>query len=171
VPDSQAELMRRLHDDHAAALWWHALRLTGGDRARAEDVVQETLLRAWRNPQVLDAESARSWLFTVAKRIVIDEWRTVRSRSEVPAAELPDQGRYAPDQDEAEQAMLVFSLAEALERLSPAHREVVVECHYRGHSVAEAARRIGVPEGTVKSRLHYALRALRLALEEMGVTE
>jgi RNA polymerase sigma-70 factor (ECF subfamily) len=171
VPDSQAELMRRLHDDHAAALWWHALRLTGGDRARAEDVVQETMLRAWRNPKVLDAESARSWLFTVAKRIVIDEWRTVRARSEVPVAELPGTGRYAVADDEAEQSMLVFSLAEALERLSPSHREVVVECHYRGHSVAEAARRIGVPEGTVKSRLHYALRALRLALEEMGVTE
>ncbi|WP_246187051.1 sigma-70 family RNA polymerase sigma factor [Microlunatus speluncae] len=163
--------MRRLHDDHATALWWHALRLTGGDRARAEDVVQETMLRAWRNPQVLDAESARSWLFTVARRIVIDEWRTVRARSEVPVAELPPAGRYAPDHDEAEQAMLVFSLAEALERLSSQHREVVLECHYRGHSVAEAARHIGIPEGTVKSRLHYALRALRLALEEMGVTE
>ncbi|MFC7619177.1 sigma-70 family RNA polymerase sigma factor [Microlunatus sp. GCM10028923] len=171
MPDGQAELMRRLHDDHAAALWWYALRLTGGDRARAEDVVQETMLRAWRHPEVLDADSARSWLFTVAKRIVIDEWRTVRARSEVPVAELPGTGRYAVADDEAERSMLVFSIAEALERLSPAHREVVVECHYRGHSVAEAAHRIGVPEGTVKSRLHYALRALRLALEEMGVTE
>jgi len=171
VADSQADLMRRLHEDHADALWWHALRLTGGDRTRAEDVVQETLLRAWRNPEVLRAESARPWLFTVARRIVIDEWRTARNRSEVTVAELPGTDRYGPDRDEAEQSLLVFSIAEALAGLSRSHREVVIECHYRGHSVATAAKRLGIPEGTVKSRLHYALRALKLALEEMGVTE
>lgn len=172
VHDSQAELMRTLHDEHAAAVWAYALRLTGGDRARAEDVVQETLLRAWRNPEVLErAETARSWLFTVARRIVIDDWRTARSRSEVPVAELPGTGRYTSVDDETEQTMLVFCVAEALARLSAAHRQVVVECHYKGHSVAEAAARLGIPEGTVKSRLHYALRALRLALDELGVTQ
>lgn len=171
VEDSPAELMRTLHDHHAAALWSYALRLTGGDRSRAEDVVQETLLRAWRNPQVLErAGSARSWLFTVARRIVIDEWRTARSRAEVPVAELPASGPYVVQQDETDQMMLVFLVAEALDRLSSAHREVVVQCYYRGHTVAEAASRLGVPEGTVKSRLHYALRALRLAMEELGVT-
>lgn len=171
MSDSQSDLMRRLHDDHATALWWHALRLTGGDHARAEDVVQETLLRAWRNPKVLEAASARSWLFTVARRIVIDEWRTVRARSEVPVADFSGAGQDSATEDEAEQSLLVFSIAEALEKLSSSHREVVIECHYRGRSVAEAANRLGIPEGTVKSRLHYALRALRLALEEMGVTE
>ena len=60
-------------------------------------------------------------------------------------------------------------VAEAVTRLSPEHRAVLVECYYRGQPVAEAARRLGVPEGTVKSRTHYALRALRLALQEMGV--
>ena len=53
--------------------------------------------------------------------------------------------------------------------LSADHRAVLLECYYRGHSVAEAAHRLGIPEGTVKSRTHYALRALRLTLEEMGV--
>lgn len=169
--DSQAELMRTLHDEHAAALWSYAFRLTSGDRSRAEDVVQETLLRAWRNPQVLDrAESARSWLFTVARRIVIDEWRTARSRSEVPVAELPGTSRYVVADDETERSMTAFLVAEALDRLSVPHRQVVVECYYRGLSVAEAAGRLEIPEGTVKSRLHYALRALRLALEELGVT-
>lgn len=170
--DSQADLMRALHDEHAAALWSYAMRLTGGDRARAEDVVQETLLRAWRHPQVLDrADSARSWLFTVARRIVIDEWRTARARSEVPVAELPGTNRYVVADDETEQTMLVFCVAEALDRLSDAHRQVIIECQYRGHSVAEASARLGVPEGTVKSRLHYALRALRLTLQELGVSE
>lgn len=171
MPDSQADLMRTLHDEHAAALWAYAMRLTAGDRSRAEDVVQETLLRAWRSPQVLDrAGSARSWLFTVARRIVIDDWRTARSRSEVPVAELPGTSRYVVEDDETERTMTAFLVAEALDRLSVPHRQVVVECYYRGMSVAEAAGRLGVPEGTVKSRLHYALRGLRLALEELGVT-
>ena len=61
-------------------------------------------------------------------------------------------------------------VAEALRRLSLAHRQVLVECFYRGCSVAEASERLGIPPGTVKSRTHYALRALKLALEEMGVT-
>lgn len=171
MPDSQADLMRTLHDEHAAALWSYVMRLTAGDRSRAEDVVQETLLRAWRSPQVLDrAGSARSWLFTVARRIVIDDWRTARSRSEVPVAELPGTSRYVVEDDETERTMTAFLVAEALDRLSKPHRQVVVECYYRGLSVAEAAGRLGIPEGTVKSRLHYALRALRLALEELGVT-
>ncbi len=61
-------------------------------------------------------------------------------------------------------------VADALTKLSEEHRAVLLECYYRGLPVAEAARHLGVPEGTVKSRTHYALRALRLALEEMGVT-
>lgn len=167
--DGQAELMRTLHDAHAAALWSYALRLTSGDRARAEDVVQETLLRAWRSPQVLErAGSARSWLFTVARRIVIDEWRSARTRAEVSVPDPSVAGTAVPD--ETDQMMLAFLVAEALDRLSRPHREVVVECYYRGRSVAEAAARLGVPDGTVKSRLHYALRALRLALQELGVT-
>lgn len=62
-------------------------------------------------------------------------------------------------------------VAEALTRLSDDHRGVLLECYYRGRSVAEASRLLGIPEGTVKSRTHYALRALRLALEELGVCE
>src|ERR1700748_491295 len=72
-----ADLLRTLHDEHARAIWAYVVRLTNGDTARADDVVQETLLRAWRHPQVLDQSqgSARAWLLTVARRIVIDEWR------------------------------------------------------------------------------------------------
>jgi RNA polymerase sigma-70 factor (ECF subfamily) len=66
--------------------------------------------------------------------------------------------------------LLSWVVAEAITRLSADHRAVLLECYYRGQPVAEASRRLGVPEGTVKSRTHYALRALRLALEEMGVS-
>ena len=161
-------LMQRLHHDHAAVLLRYCLRLVGQDRARAEDVAQETLLRAWRHRDVLDGSPAavRSWLCTVARNIVIDEWRSRRARSESPVAEVPDAGV----DDGSDQLLLSWVVAEALTRLSPEHRAVLLECYYRGRPVAEAARLLGVPEGTVKSRTHYALRALRLALEELGVS-
>ncbi len=166
VRTSDADLMRALHDEHAHALWSYAVHLTGGDRARAEDVVQETMLRAWRHPRVLDQSqgSARAWLFTVARRIVIDDWRTSRNRNEVVTAEPPEQHVADATERSADAAVVTA----ALRQLSVEHRQVVLECYYRGSSVAEAARRLGVPEGTVKSRAHYALRALRLALDEMG---
>jgi len=166
----EPDLMRALHDEYAASLWSFALRLTGGDRGRAEDVVQETLLRAWRHPEVVNNStqgSARSWLFTVARRIVIDDWRSRQARPEVPMAAPPERGR----SDDTDQVLQGWLVGDALRTLSAAHREVIVECFYRGQSVAEAAARLGVPEGTVKSRTHYALRALRLALQEMGVSD
>jgi RNA polymerase sigma-70 factor (ECF subfamily) len=168
MAESPVALMTQLHDEHAAALWGYCLRLCSQDRARAEDVVQETLLRAWRTFPTLDhrAGSVRSWLFTVARNIVIDDWRTKRSRSELSVAEVPER---PVDAERTDQLLLSWVVSDALTRLSEDHRAVLLECYYRGHSVAEAARRLGVPEGTVKSRTHYALRSLRLALEEMGV--
>ena len=167
--DDAVALMQRLHDEHAADLWRFSLRLVNGDRARAEDVVQETLLRAWRHRSILESSppAVRSWLHTVARNLVIDEWRSRRVHPEVVVADVPDEGG---EPDRSDELLLSWVVAEALTRLSPEHRAVLLECYYRGRPVAEAARRLGVPEGTVKSRTHYALRALRLALEEMGVS-
>ena len=167
MSDPDVRLMQQLHDDHAVALWQFCRRLVPTDRGRAEDVVQETLLRAWRDRTILESPSpaVRAWLFTVARNIVIDQWRSRRTHAETPLAELPDDGV----DDESDQLLLSWVVAEALTQLSADHRAVLLECYYRGRPVAEAARRLGVPEGTVKSRTHYALRALRLALEEMGV--
>ncbi len=165
---NQVALMQQLHDEHATALWGYCVRLTGHDRARAEDVAQETMLRAWRHFSVLDESqgSVRAWLFTVARNIVIDEWRTRRVHAETTVADVPEVGDAV---DRTDELLLSWMVAEALTKLSPDHRAVLQECYYRGVSVSEAARRLGVPPGTVKSRTHYALRALRLALEEMGV--
>jgi RNA polymerase sigma-70 factor (ECF subfamily) len=166
VAASESDLLRALHDEHAGVLWAYVVRLVNGDRGKAQDVVQETLLRAWRNPSVLDQSngSARGWLFTVARRIVIDEWRSTRSRSELVTDDVPDRG-VGDGTDRIVDRQLVVA---ALRTLSPEHRDVVLECYLRGSSVAQAADALGVPPGTVKSRAHYALRALRLAIEEMG---
>ncbi len=166
VTTSDADLLRALHDEHAQALWAYAVTLTGGDRGRAQDVVQETLLRAWRTPDVLAQRhgSVRGWLYTVARHLVIDEWRTARSRREVLTGTLPER----QVADEAERTVDRQLVLAAIRTLSTEHREVIAECYLRGSSVAEAAVALGVPQGTVKSRTHYALRALRRALEEMG---
>jgi RNA polymerase sigma-70 factor (ECF subfamily) len=168
MPDSSAAVLQQLHDEHGAALWGYCLRLTGHDHARAEDVVQETLLRAWRHQGRLDESrgSVRSWLFTVARNIVIDDWRSRQAHPELSVAEVPESGS---TDDGTDRLLLSWIVAEAVTTLSAEHRAVLLECYFRGASVAQAAQRLGIPEGTVKSRTHYALRALRLALQEMGV--
>jgi RNA polymerase sigma-70 factor, ECF subfamily len=144
----------------------YILRLTGGDRQHAEDVVQETLLRAWRHPEALSGRPVRPWLFTVARNLVVDAHRARQARpleaGEAPLAALPAA-------DDLDRALESWTVAEALADLSPQHRAVLIETYYRGLSVAEAATVLGVPPGTVKSRTYYALRALKLALEERGL--
>jgi RNA polymerase sigma-70 factor, ECF subfamily len=165
------DLLRALHDEHGEALFAHALRLTGGDRQRAEDLVQETLVRAWQHPEALDPErgSVRAWLFTTARNLAIDAWRRRSSRVGEVITDAPPETPVV--MDETERAVETWLVAEALSRLSRPHREVLVECFYQGRSVAEAATELGVPPGTVKSRTHYALRSLKLVLEELGVTQ
>jgi RNA polymerase sigma-70 factor (ECF subfamily) len=164
----QAELLRALHDAHGPALFRYVVRLTR-DHALAQDVVQEALLRAWRRPAILEQsdEAARAWLFTVARNLVIDDRRSARHNHEFPTEHLPE----SPGQDMTEPVLDAWLIADALSSLSVEHRTAVVSAYYLGQTVAEIARREDVPEGTVKSRLHYALRAMRLALQERGVTQ
>jgi RNA polymerase sigma-70 factor, ECF subfamily len=170
LDDPEAAVMRVLYQEHAAALWRYAVRLTG-DTVRAEDVVQETLFRAWRHPEVTDdhERSARAWLFTVARNLIIDERRSARFRSE---SGTPDMEKAADraGPDEVESALDRLLLTEAVSQLSEDHRAVIRRAYYQGWTTAQIAEDLQIAEGTVKSRLHYGVRALRLKLQEMGVT-
>ncbi len=149
-PVSDDELVRALYHEHAGPLLRYALHLTSGDRQRAEDIVQETLLRAWLHPDAIVSRPPRPWLFAVARNLAVDAHRARQSRPrEVGEAAL--------------------QLTAALRSLRPDHRAVLLETYYRGRSVAEAASVLGVPAGTVKSRTFYALKALKLELEERGL--
>jgi RNA polymerase sigma-70 factor, ECF subfamily len=163
---SDEDLVRALYAEHAAPLLRYAVHLMNGDRQRAEDIVQETLLRAWQHPEAIAGRPARPWLFAVARNLAIDSYRSRKARPhEVGEAGL----EVMPAPDDPERALESWAVADALTALRPDHRMVLLETYYRGKSVAEAATALGVPAGTVKSRTFYALRALRLALEERGL--
>jgi RNA polymerase sigma-70 factor (ECF subfamily) len=143
------------------------------DHALAEEAVQETFVRAWRFGDRFDPQlgSLRTWLFSILRHVVIDlaRARTVRPR---PAAddviELVAERDGPADIDAFESALRAWQVEEGLRRIGEDHRRVLIETYYRGRRYADVAAELGIPVGTVKSRVYYALRALRLALEEMG---
>ncbi|MGW2995932.1 sigma-70 family RNA polymerase sigma factor, partial [Streptomyces sp. NPDC001193] len=152
-------LIRSVYEEHGHALLAYATRLTG-DRATAEDVVQETLIRAWRHSEVLvnGKGSVRGWLLTVARNIITDRYRAKAAR---PAEVSGDAAAPPVELDHADSIVDTMTVLGALDQLSPEHRDVLKELYYRQLSVAEAADSLGIPAGTVKSRAHYALKALR----------
>jgi len=165
-PASDEELVRALYAEHAGPLLRYALHLMSGDRQRAEDIVQETLLRAWMHPEAIADRPARPWLFAVARNLAVDSFRARKARpSEVGEGAL----ELLSVPDEADRALESWAVADAIRSLRPEHRSVLLETYYHGRSVAEAAAVLGIPAGTVKSRTFYALRALKLALEERGL--
>jgi RNA polymerase sigma-70 factor (ECF subfamily) len=162
-----------LYREYYAPLMGFVTRLTAGDRHWAEDVVQETLLRAWRRRDRWQggASSLMPWLATTARRIVIDHRRRRAARpAEVGGIDqIGARGVEPAEPDRSEHVAVGLLAAEAMRSLSDAHREVLEQTVLRDRTVNEAARELGLPVGTVKSRVYYATRALRAALEEIGV--
>lgn len=146
----------------------YVLPLVDGDMQVAEDVVQETMIRGWQHSEELHRQRAGSWLHTVARNLAISTYhrrRRARPR-EVPLEEwaVPAAG------DEMDSRINAWLIGAALNSLSTEHRTVIIELYFRQRSVAEVAASLGIPEGTVRSRCFYGLRALRTALERQGIT-
>jgi len=163
---SDEALIRSLYEEHGRSLLAYASRLTG-DRQAAEDVVQETLLRAWRHASSMVNErgSIRGWLLTVARNIITDR---IRARAVRPTEVAESPANPPIQRDHADSVVNSMVVLDALESLSSEHRDVLVELYYRGRTVSEAAQVLGVPEGTVKSRSYYALRAMRSVIGGKG---
>jgi len=155
--------VREAYAAHAGELYGFAIRSLR-DPGLAEEAVQDTFLRAWRAGDRFDPElgSLRTWLFAILRNVVIDLGRARASRPTV-GAELPE-----PAHEPFESLLLNWQVEEALRRIGEQHRRVLVETYLRGRPYAEVAAELAVPEGTIKSRVYYGLRALRNALEEMG---
>lgn len=162
--DRDAALVDVVYTEHGRAMLAYATRLLG-DRAAAEDVVQEALIRAWRNPEVLTngKGSTRGWLLTVVRNLVIDR---VRARAARPAEVPEDPDAQPTERDHADPVAAAITVRQALLALSEDHRVVLQQLYLEGRTLRETADRLGVPTGTVKSRSYYALRALRAAIQE-----
>ncbi|GLI01416.1 sigma-70 family RNA polymerase sigma factor [Phytohabitans aurantiacus] len=159
MASSDEALVRSLYEQHGKALLAYASRVTG-DRALAEDVLQETLIRAWRHAATLSEQtgSIRGWLFTVARNVMTDKMRA-KSIRPTEVAESP--ATVPVERDHADRVVDSVVAMDALERLSEEHRSVLVEIYFEGRSVAETAEHLGIPPGTVKSRSHNAMKNLR----------
>lgn len=156
-------MARTVFAEHGRAMQLYATRLLG-DHELAEDVVQEALIRIWRHPEVLTngQGSIRGWLLTTVRNIVISR---ARARAVRPR-EIPESPAHpAAVDDHAGAVVAAVTVHAALDALSPDHRTVIEELYLRGRDLEEVARILRVPKGTVKSRAHYALRALRRAMQ------
>ena len=166
MAESGAELMRTLHDEHAAALWSFVLGLTSGDRGRAEDVVQETLLRAWRRPELMQPDgdghqntSIRSWLFTVTANQVRRSLRRLRLREAL-------QGRLRPPADQGEVDPRHTDLATALRGLDLRDRQLVALRYGLGLTSEEIGEQLGLSASGARVRLQRVLTRLRKELSD-----
>jgi len=167
--------LEELYRRYAGRLYGIGLRLLG-DPGLAEELVQESFVRLWRTAGRYDPArgSVAGFLCVLARHIAVDLWRRPSSRPLGPAPsdgrradEGPDEG--GPGLDNLDALLETMVVQDALDALTPAHRQVLELSYGGGLTQSEIARRIGVPLGTVKTRSYYALRALKLALEERGV--
>lgn len=162
------EQVREAYRAHSGELFGFACRSLG-NRHRAEEAVQECFLKAWRSRESFDPEmgSERTWLFAILRNVIADMGRSELRKPTVSS--LDESAERIPSTEQPfERAMLAWQVEEALRRIGERQRQIVVETCLRGRPYAEVAAALGVPEGTIKSRVYYGLRAMRDAMEELG---
>ncbi|MET8949164.1 sigma-70 family RNA polymerase sigma factor [Streptomyces sp. NPDC004542] len=162
-PEATGEEDLADHRTQVLALHAYVMRLLMGDAARAEDIVQETLLRCWRTYGSIGNAMLRPWMFRVAKNLVIDSYRSSKTRPQEIGGELLDDCD-SSELDTAAEVLNDIMVHQALPALSPAHREALYEVYFRGRTLEEAAHSLRIPKGTLKSRIHYGLQALQKVL-------
>jgi RNA polymerase sigma-70 factor (ECF subfamily) len=149
------------HVDRCYALAQRILR----DPHRAQDATQQALFGAWRDlPSLREPDRFEAWLYRLVVNACYVEARSHRrwtARVRVVAAEPA-----ANESDVARAVVRRDDLEDAFRQLTPERRAVVVLHHYLGYSLTEIASTLGIPAGTVRSRLHYAVRQLRTALDD-----
>ncbi|MER6958733.1 sigma-70 family RNA polymerase sigma factor [Streptomyces sp. NPDC000618] len=151
------------HRKQVLALHAYVRRLMGGDALRAEDIVQETLLRCWHVYGAIGNATLRPWMFRVARNLVIDGYRSSKSRPQEIGGDLWTEYESA-ELDISEGVLTEMMVRGGLAALSVAHRQALVEVYFRGSTLEEAAQSLGIPKGTLKSRVHYGLLALQREL-------
>lgn len=162
--DDRVRTLEQLYRKNFPPLLAYVRKLTLGDAAKAEDIVQETMVRAWQHMDELGLtqETAKPWLFTVARRIVIDQLRARSARPVEVQAELME--FWLVVDDEMDRALDALEVQYALKRLPAHHRDVLINLYLRERTTEETALVMGIPQGTVKSRAHHALRTARRAM-------
>ncbi|MFE3653206.1 sigma-70 family RNA polymerase sigma factor [Streptomyces sp. NPDC059122] len=161
--------VQEAYDRYGGELFGFAFKALG-NRQLAEDVVQEVFVRAWRSSFDPSKASLRTWLFAIARNAVADALRKRLAQYTVDL-DAGDWDAPAGGQtrlDPMDQLLERIQLEEALARLSPEHREAVVKVYFGGQTCAELGRELGVSASTMRSRLYYGVRTLRLVLEENG---
>jgi RNA polymerase sigma-70 factor (ECF subfamily) len=161
-----------LFDEHAQAVYHHGYRLTG-DRSLAEDVLSATFLQAWRMHRRIDpeGESLRPWLLGIATNTIRNLTRKARRERALlarlsPREQVPD---FADElASRIDDAGTLASVREALRTLRSAEREVIALCVWAGLDYAGVAQALGIPVGTVRSRLSRARRKLARLSTSVG---
>ena len=159
------EPMEELYRRYAGKVYWVGLQLLG-NAGLADELVQECFVRLWRTAGRFDIlrGTVSAYMVVMARSIATDLRRRPSSR---PL--LPVQDAHVPAQpDNTDQVLESLLVRGALDSLTPAHREVLMLCHAEGLTQSQIAQRLGLPLGTVKTRMYHGLRALKAALGEQG---
>ncbi|MFE5026232.1 sigma-70 family RNA polymerase sigma factor [Streptomyces sp. NPDC056656] len=168
-PNATADQLERIEELFGKSLLRYCMSLTRGNWTRAEEIKQETLIRAWKNPHAMtnrEFETFRPWLFTVARRIAIDLERARKARPQECDQEVL---KLIPEPDCGYERVHDTDMVRSAIRCLPRQqREVIVCLHFKAMTSAEAAEELDIPQGTVKSRAHYALKALKRTLDAGG---